>query len=272
MLELHARRALSHQLIASSIAWALLRARPPIESTFSFYDERVQPILSGGCQRQSTGCHVDDGSGFALGNLDLSSYDGLLKRADTLSAYGPYPVGLLLLKAGDPVDINVRTVDAPDPENPDAHYVRITTDIRHAAGEGAIAEGSSDYAALKQWIERGYSRDGVARDFPGMNRGECSGGVARVPGMDLAAEPTDRDSYESFVDNVQPISERALRRLVVPRRSRPQCWDDFLRGNQPPQERGVRMEVHADDGTPEWADLRARVVRAPVRDERYPRS
>jgi hypothetical protein len=192
-------------LIAGLISLAVLSCAPADDREFSYYEARVDPILVGGCQRQSTGCHVDSGNGFALGNLDLSSYDALLKRHDTLTAYGPYPVGLLLLKAGDPVDINVRTVDAPDPENPDAHYARVTTDIRHGGGEGAIAEGSADYAALKQWIERGYSRDGVARDFPAENIGECTGGVARVPGLDLTVEPTDSRSYEGFVENVQPV-------------------------------------------------------------------
>ncbi len=49
---------------------------------------------------------------------------------------------------------------------------------------------------------------------------------------------------------------------------RPQCWDDFLKGNQPVQERGVTMEVHPDDGTPEWAELYRRALVAPVRDQR----
>jgi L-alanine-DL-glutamate epimerase-like enolase superfamily enzyme len=49
---------------------------------------------------------------------------------------------------------------------------------------------------------------------------------------------------------------------------RPQCWDDFLAGNQPAQERGATMEVHPDDGSPEWAELYARALRAPVRDQR----
>lgn len=50
---------------------------------------------------------------------------------------------------------------------------------------------------------------------------------------------------------------------------RPQCWDDFWRGNQPAQERGVTMEVYPDDGTPEWANLFARASVAPVRDMRH---
>jgi hypothetical protein len=48
---------------------------------------------------------------------------------------------------------------------------------------------------------------------------------------------------------------------------RPQCWDDFLAGNQPAQERGVSMEVHPDDGSPEWAELYERVQQGPVRDQ-----
>jgi L-alanine-DL-glutamate epimerase-like enolase superfamily enzyme len=47
-----------------------------------------------------------------------------------------------------------------------------------------------------------------------------------------------------------------------------QCWADFRAGNQPAQERGVQLEMHPDDGTPEWADLYARANRAPVRDRR----
>jgi L-alanine-DL-glutamate epimerase-like enolase superfamily enzyme len=49
---------------------------------------------------------------------------------------------------------------------------------------------------------------------------------------------------------------------------RPQCWDDFWAGNQPVQERGVHMEVHRDDGTPEWAELFARAQLGPVHDLR----
>ncbi len=49
---------------------------------------------------------------------------------------------------------------------------------------------------------------------------------------------------------------------------RPQCWDDFLAGNQPVQEHGVSMEVHPDDGSPEWAELYERVHKGAVRDQR----
>jgi hypothetical protein len=177
--------------------------QPP--STFSFYDDRIAPILSVGCQRQTTGCHVDDGRGFALGNLDLSSYDALMRRRDVLTAYGPYSVGALLLKAGNPIEIDVRTIDPPDPAQPELRRVSITTDIRHAAGEGAIARGSSGYAALKQWLDGGHTRNGV----PGINLSrslaDCVTGLIERPGIDLAAAPRDARSFDDFVRDVQPI-------------------------------------------------------------------
>jgi L-alanine-DL-glutamate epimerase-like enolase superfamily enzyme len=47
-----------------------------------------------------------------------------------------------------------------------------------------------------------------------------------------------------------------------------QVWDDGQIGNIPAQERGVRMEVHPDDGSKEWTDLYARAEQAPVHDRR----
>jgi len=175
------------------------------QSAFSFYDERIDPIIDVGCQRQTTGCHVDDGRGFALGNLDLTSFDSLMRRRDVLPAYGPYSVGVLLLKAGNPIDVNVRTIDPPDPANPNLHRVRVTTDIRHAAGEGAIARGSRGYAALKQWIDGGFARTGVPTSHPTESRGECSNTIPVRPGIDLTQPPLDSRSFDDFVTNVQPV-------------------------------------------------------------------
>jgi L-alanine-DL-glutamate epimerase-like enolase superfamily enzyme len=46
------------------------------------------------------------------------------------------------------------------------------------------------------------------------------------------------------------------------------CWPDFRAGNQPVQERGVRLEIRPDDGSREWTELYERARRAPVRDKR----
>jgi hypothetical protein len=53
---------------------------------------------------------------------------------------------------------------------------------------------------------------------------------------------------------------------VVHYQSLRQCWNDCYVGNNPVQERGVRLEVRPDDGSREWADLWARVSAGPVRD------
>jgi hypothetical protein len=110
---------------------------------------------------------------------------------------------------------------------------------------------------------------------------------------DLLVEPlTIRDGYVKAPDapglGVE-VDEEALERLrmeppyVLPERKHVltvvwphgravhyahmrQVWNDFLAGNHPVQERGVRMDVSVDDGSPEWADLYARASLGPVHD------
>ncbi|MET0287667.1 MAG: hypothetical protein ABW352_24480, partial [Polyangiales bacterium] len=118
---------------------------------FSFFDQRVAPVLQVGCAQQTTGCHVATSQGTASGNLDLTSYDGLLRREDVLPASGPYAVGQLLLKGGDALQIPVQTFDPPDSTQPDRFFATITTDVRHAGGAN-LRVGSDGYAQLKQWI------------------------------------------------------------------------------------------------------------------------
>lgn len=203
-------RGVQHlRLVLRRVMWILLAGlcgcSDAPQSSFSFYEERIDPIIDVGCQRQTTGCHVDDGRGFALGNLDLTSFDSLMRRRDVLPAYGPYSVGVLLLKAGNPIDVNVRTIDPPDPANPTVHRVRVTTDIRHAAGEGAIARGSRGYAALKQWIDGGFARTGVPTSHLSESRGDCVTTIPVRAGIDLTQPPLDPKSYTDFISNVQPV-------------------------------------------------------------------
>lgn len=177
--------------------------RPP--STYSYYEERIAPILDVGCQRQTTGCHVDDGNGFALGNLDLTTYDSLMRRQDVLPAFGPYSAGLLLLKAGGPIQVDVRTIDPPDAANPLRRRISVTTDIRHAAGSGAISQGSRNYSALKQWIDGGHARNGVPTSYPRASSGECSHTLLERPYIDTQGEPRDAASLDSFESSVAPV-------------------------------------------------------------------
>jgi len=174
-------------------------------STYSYYEDRIAPILDVGCQRQTTGCHVDDGNGFALGNLDLTSYDSLMRRQDVLPAFGPYSAGLLLLKAGGPIQVDVRTIDPPDAANPMRRRISVTTDIRHAAGSGAIAQGSRNYSALKQWIDGGHARNGVPTGQPRVSEGDCSHATIDRPYIDTAREPPHPASLRSFESEIAPV-------------------------------------------------------------------
>ncbi|MCB9599639.1 MAG: PD40 domain-containing protein [Sandaracinus sp.] len=167
----------------------------------SYFEERIQPAFDVGCAIQTNGCHVDNG-GSATGNLDLSSYDSLMRREDTLPPYGPYSVGLLLLKGGDDIEVAVETWD-PDPTSGE-RIARIQTDIRHNAG-ALIRRSSSGYAEIKRWIEEGHQRTGVPDETLQPNLGSCVSGAGEGYGFDPSAPPADDESYTRFVSNVQPL-------------------------------------------------------------------
>ncbi len=105
---------------------------------------------------------------------------------------------------------------------------------------------------------------------------EIKGGYAHVPDAPGLGIEIDEDALTRY--RMEPPFEfpkpRLLLSVVWPGgrvahyASLRQCWDDCWVGNNPVQERGVTMEVRADDGTKEWTDLYNRVLINPVRDQR----
>lgn len=98
--------------------------------------------------------------------------------------------------------------------------------------------------------------------------------VPEAPGLGITIDEAALMRYRMAPPYEHP-APRLLLSVVWPggrvmhyTQMRPQCWDDFWAGNQPVQERGVTMEVHADDGSPEWAELYQRALRGPVLDRR----
>ena len=176
-------------------------------TTSSYFDERIGPTLEFGCVEQTAGCHLASAVGEATGNLDLSTFDALMRRRDVLPAYGPYPVGLLLLKGGPDVDIPVETWDPPDPALPDVRVVNVTTDIRHNAGRTVQIE-SRNYSQLKQWIEGGATRTGLPPEELATSGGDCRSGLVEGDGferfdpMNLPGPPS---SFDRFRTQVQPV-------------------------------------------------------------------
>ncbi len=169
----------------------------------SYYDDQIAPVFHGSCVQPSGGCHVATDEGVASGNLDLASYDSLMRRADVLETYGPYPLPTLLLKAGDPVQVSVETLDPPDPAHPDDRFERVTLDIRHAGGRG-IGIGSVAFLQLRAWMADGHTRTGSPRHVTTTNDGTCVSGAGAGSGFDPSAAPGDGASFEAFVRDVQP--------------------------------------------------------------------
>src|SRR5688572_18041588 len=168
----------------------------------SYFDENIQPILQVGCVMQTTGCHLADERGRAVGNLDLSSYDALMRRQDVLTPYGPYSASLLLLKAGAPVTVGVETLGPPG-DGEEGRVVTVTTDIRHNAGMGIGLDGSA-YSRLSGWIASGFRRTGAPATDLSRPIGSCRSGAGSAPGFDPDTAPTDSTSYDAFRSRIQP--------------------------------------------------------------------
>src|SRR5688500_10878574 len=121
-----------HLGIVSALAALFGLCCEPQQATLgnSFYERKIDPILSSGCATSPSGsaCHlIQDQRGNAVGNLSFESYDALVKRPDLLVPYGPYATPNLLLKALPPFQLGLTHWDSDEP-------AYITTDIAHAGG------------------------------------------------------------------------------------------------------------------------------------------
>ena len=164
-----------------------------------FYDVHIQPILNTFCVGNTSPCHSTaldpiTGTPTALGNLDLSSFDGVQKRRDVLRTYGSYPQPLLLLKA-------MPRVEHPDPL-PGTFY---PSEIRHSGGS-PISPDTDAYFELKNWLDNGANRDGIAPEaVANQGIGHCSD--ALPPLSQRIAVDTTSQAYNDFVNNVEPLLE-----------------------------------------------------------------
>jgi len=188
----HLKKVVMRKFVCLLVVLCSCESNKPAQSTY--FEERIAPILQLGCVQQTAGCHLANPEGTAVGNLDLSSYDALVRRRDALVAYGPYVAPLLLLKGGEPSSVQVETL---------AGLVSITTDIRHNAGSG-LALDSRAYATLRQWLAEGFSRTGGSQVSLAKSIGNCRNGVGSFPGFSAEQAPSAA-SYRAFVDDVQPV-------------------------------------------------------------------
>jgi WD40-like Beta Propeller Repeat len=158
-----------------------------------FYDVHIQPIFNASCISNTSPCHkVDPETGTALGNLDLSSFEGVQKRRDALRTYGSYPQPLLLLKALPPSSIQI-------PYRGKFY----TSEIKHSGGS-PIEPNSEAYFELKNWLDNGANRDGIApQALPNKGVGMCN--TALPAGFQPSLIDTSTQAYADFVTNVEPM-------------------------------------------------------------------
>jgi hypothetical protein len=168
-----------------------------------YYERVIQPILTANCVRVQGGCHIDDGNGNALGNLDLTSYASVTKRRDVLRTFGSFPLPLLLLKAsgGDVPPI-------PYQGHGDGTSVFFNSEIQHV-GNATIDVRSTAFYELSKWMDNGAAEDGsiVARPQQ-MGTGACNPDFATVRpdvAAQLATVDTTTQAFSDFANNVEPV-------------------------------------------------------------------
>lgn len=158
----------------------------------SYFDRTIGPILGGSCSKQTTGCHIADLKGNAVGNLDTTSYAMVARRRDLLTTYGPYGSPGLLLKVAGPQQVVVSTLDG---------NVTVTTDIRHAAGAG-VDVTSDGYATLRRWMDNGATENNVGATNKLVAAGACASAIPKDSAFDPKVDPP---SFDVFRTKVQPV-------------------------------------------------------------------
>jgi len=151
--------------VAGAAASGACTTLQPQQTTF--FQQTIDPILQSSCVRTNTGvgCHVSDAKGNALGNLDLSTYDQVIKRRDLLLEYGPYQQPALLVKNVQPYSVGLQLWDGTK--------VSVTTDIKHTGGSILDPTGTA-YQTLRRWIENGAAEDNTGVPSVNLPRTPCS--------------------------------------------------------------------------------------------------
>lgn len=156
-----------------------------VEST-TYFERSISPILTTSCTKTNTGagCHVADAKGNALGNLDVVTYENLVKRRDLLVDYGPYGQPAFLIKNVEPFQVEVQSYDG-------AKSI-VTTDIKHAGGSILDPTGSG-YQTLRRWIQAGATENNTGVPPAAIDRLPCSSFIPTRAGFDLTKDPPGND-------------------------------------------------------------------------------
>ena len=198
------------------VAALLLGCQSPDRKPYSYYDERIAPMIDIGCQRQTTGCHVDDGRGFALGNLDCRRTTRLHIAAMRSRPTGRTRYRCCCSKPAVRFRSQVKTVDAPDPTQAgsalrhghDRHPPR-----RRRGRDRAGLRRLRDAQAMDR--RRLHTHRRAAAPICAKSIGSC---VESAPGVDLTQRPIRRPALARSLRQQRAAGAgRALRGLELPR-------------------------------------------------------
>ncbi len=163
----------------------------------TYYERSIDPILQQFCASNTAGCHAvnpEDPFSFAAGNLDVTSFENVQKRRDTLVTFGPYPVPLMLIKGvGATGELGVTYEGAFRP-----------LEVQHSGGN-VLQVGSEAYLTLLTWMQKGATENGL-RPVPKTRVGAGACSKALSAGFDPAIY-TSNPNFGEFRDKVQPILE-----------------------------------------------------------------
>lgn len=196
------RLRLGLPVLAAGVA-AFVGACSTQEPTPSTYFSRtIQPILTTSCVRTNTGagCHVADDRGNALGNLDVASYEALLKRKDLLVDYGPYAQPGFLLKNLAPFQVEIQGYDGV--------RVAVTTDIKHAGGS-VLDPTATAYQTLRRWIQNGATENNTGVPPESFERLPCTTVIPGRADFDLTRDPP-RPDFATFRDRLSGVITGAV--------------------------------------------------------------
>lgn len=189
--------------LLAAVAAVVVACSEPAPPGTTYFDREIAPILTARCTTSGGGpCHVDDGSGRAMGNLDLSSYEGVTRRPDVLRRFGSYPMPLLLMKAiaaPPQPGIALRAGDVTD----------VPLFLRHAGGP-VLSDNDASFLTLAMWLENGATRNGLPPPIAPVDpsdRGPCATDVRTdlFAQTTLDAIDTGAEGYRMFQEEVWPI-------------------------------------------------------------------
>ncbi len=180
--------------VAATGAAAAACSEPPPGKTY--YERNIEPILLASCAGNTSGCHAtagraEDPYDFAAGNFDVTSFERVQKRRDLLTAFGAYPVPLLLIKAVGPREVRLQY---------GAEFKDVL--VSHVGGN-ILSTGSDAYLTLLSWTANGATANGLPPPSPAQTgTGPCS---PVVPSEFNPATYLANPHFAEFRDRVAPV-------------------------------------------------------------------